>query len=262
MKESIEKKVKDYESNADELDAARQMAQEELNFDEIAPSTEQNEIDDQEEGSNESESFLYFNPDRPENQQNYDIGIDIGLSARTVIIDVNQSRMSTDDFIKLVRSLNLEQMEFFLHVLKSIKLNKQPLRTFLTGGAGVGKSVVIRALNEALNRHLCSTEGDNPENCRVLLCAPTGKAAFNIGGTTVHSAFKIPASQGFTYKQLDSDSLNALRTKYRDLSVVMIDEVSMVGNNMLNFINERLKHIKGSRDYFGGVHVVLIGDLF
>ena len=74
-----------------------------------------------------------------------------------------------------------------------------------------------------------SASGAN--NCKILLCAPTGKAAFHINGVTLHSAFRIPASQGYDCSPLSSDVLNTLRTKYNDLAVIMIDEVSMVGNN-------------------------------
>lgn len=122
--------------------------------------------------------------------------------------------------------------------------------------------MLVTALFEALQRYLTSDPGENPEDCRVLLCAPTGKAAFHINGITLHSAFRIPANQGYDRTLLSSDALNSLRTKYRNLTVVMIDEVSMVGNNMLNLINERLKQIKGNTLPFGGLHMIFIGDLF
>ena len=94
------------------------------------------------------------------------------------------------------------------------------------------------------------------------MSAPTGKAAFNINGRTVHSAFFLPVSQGYkVYKPLDTEKLNTLRVKYRNLSVVFIDEVSMVGHDMLNFINLRLQQIMGTTKVFGGVSMILIGDL-
>ena len=121
---------------------------------------------------------------------------------------------------------------------------------------------MTRALYQTLHRYLCSSEGQNPRECRILLAAPTGKAAYNINGTTLHSALFLPVSQGYrVYKPLETEKLNTLRTKYRHLSVIFIDEISMVGHDMLNFINLRLQQIKGNLKVFGGIHMILIGDL-
>jgi nucleoside-triphosphatase THEP1 len=95
--------------------------------------------------------------------------------------------------------------------LHSIKTKDEPLRLFLSGGAGVGKSTVTNALYEALTRYLNSVPGENPDEVKVVKVAPTGKAAFNIKGNTLHSAFKIPANRGFQYCTLDTDRLNTIR---------------------------------------------------
>ena len=97
---------------------------------------------------------------------------------------------------------------FFYHVLHSIKTSDKPLKLFLSGGAGVGKSTVTNALHEALIRYLNSMPGENPDEIKVLKPAPTGKAAFNINGITLHSTFKVPANKGLEYCKLDSDRLN------------------------------------------------------
>ncbi|XP_070541413.1 uncharacterized protein [Ptychodera flava] len=92
--------------------------------------------------------------------------------------------------------------------------------------------------------------------------APTGKAAYNLGGTTIHSALQIPASQGFHYRALSTDKLNTLQAKYRNLKVILIDEISMVGNGMFNYVNLRLQQIMGNKKLFGGVSIISSGDLF
>ena len=94
------------------------------------------------------------------------------------------------------------------------------------------------------------------------MCAPTGKAAYNVGGNTIHSAFCIPASQGFSYKPLNMQQLNSFQSKYRYLTVVFIDEISMVGRKMFNYINTRLQEIKGNTEPFGGVSINAFGDLY
>ena len=73
---------------------------------------------------------------------------------------------------------------FFYHVLNSVKTGKLPLRLFLSGGAGVGKSTVTNALYEALIRYLNAQTENYPDDISVVKVAPTGKAAFNIRGNT------------------------------------------------------------------------------
>ena len=96
------------------------------------------------------------------------------------------------------------------------------------------------------------------------MLAPTGKAAFNIKGNTIHSALAIPACQSLkNYKPLDSSRLNTLRCQLGGLKLIFLDEISMVGSTMFNVpIDNRLKDIKGSKQDFGGVSIVAIGDLF
>ena len=96
------------------------------------------------------------------------------------------------------------------------------------------------------------------------MLAPTGKAAYNIKGNTIHSTLAIPASQSLkNYKRLDSGRLNTLRCQIGGTQLIFIDEISMVGNAMFSIqINNRLKDIKGSSLPFGGVSIVAIGDLF
>ncbi|XP_028403418.1 ATP-dependent DNA helicase PIF1-like [Dendronephthya gigantea] len=96
------------------------------------------------------------------------------------------------------------------------------------------------------------------------MLAPTGKAAFNVKGNTIHNALAIPACQSLkNYKPLDSSRLNTLRCQLGGLKLIFLDEISMVGSTMFNVqINNRLKDVKGCRDDFGGVSIVAIGDLF
>lgn len=91
--------------------------------------------------------------------------------------------------------LNSKQREFVMHVLKCFKTNQNlPLRIFLSGSAGTGKSFVIKILYHLITKHLRSIPGDiNEDSDVMLLAASTGVAAHLIGGNTFHSAFKIMA---------------------------------------------------------------------
>ena len=143
-------------------------------------------------------------------------------------------------------------------MLNSVKTDKLPL----SRGAGVGKSTVTNALYEALIRYLNALPENNPDDISVVKVAPTGKAAFNIRGNTLHSAFKIPANRAFNYCTLDRDRLNITRSQLQRMQVVFIDEISMVGSGMFNFLDLQLQQIMGTKEPFGSLSKITVGDLF
>ncbi|XP_063442198.1 uncharacterized protein LOC134722507 [Mytilus trossulus] len=258
----LEKKAKQYEGKVIDLEKAIEEAENDCNEnDQIAPATQQVEMEDAEIGPTESEQYVHFNPDRPTEHRLYDMSREVGIEARTVELTNHANRISERDYFDLIRSLNKKQWEFFQHVVTWVKTKHEPFYTFLTGGAGCGKSVVVRTIFQALHRHLCSIEGEDPDDIRILLCAPTGKAAYNINGLTIHNAFQIQPNKGLD-QSLSCDVLNTLRMKYRNLSLILIDEISMVGNKMFSLLERRLKKIKGSNCSFGGVSIIAIGDFF
>jgi len=106
------------------------------------------------------------------------------------------------------------------------------------------------------------TEGESPDDIKILLCAYTGKAAYNIDGTTIASAFHKEMYQ--PQQHMHADKLNTSRTKYRNLSAIIIDEISMVGNtiHVLTLINERLRELTCTKRDFGGVSIIAVGDLY
>ncbi|KAK3097672.1 hypothetical protein FSP39_011969 [Pinctada imbricata] len=257
----VDNKANFYEKNIDDIERAMQEAEEEFaQHDEIAPNAQQTNADDEAEGQQEASDFVMFNPDRPLEHRRYDIGADIGASTSVPNIECHSDRVSDDEYLKLVRSLNIKQREFFTHVLHWINTKDQPLYAFLSGGAGVGKSVLIKAIYQALHRQLHSIEGEDPDDIRILLCAFTGKAAYNINGVTIASAFHKKYNQ--SNQSMSSDELNTFRMKYRNLSVVIIDEISMVGGKMLSFIDCRLKQLTATNKPFGGISIIAVGDLF
>jgi ATP-dependent exoDNAse (exonuclease V) alpha subunit len=116
---------------------------------------------------------------------------------------------------------------------------------FVTGKAGTGKSTLIQHLRGTV-------EG----NCVVI--APTGVAAMNVQGATIHSFFRFPP------RMLTDDDVTAIRRKkpYKKLDLLIVDEVSMVRADVLDAMDRflRLNGPKKNRP-FGGVPVVLVGDL-
>ncbi|WP_333794086.1 ATP-dependent DNA helicase [Hyphomicrobium sp.] len=116
---------------------------------------------------------------------------------------------------------------------------------FVTGRAGTGKSTLLRALRSAVDSELA-------------VVAPTGLAAVNVGGQTIHSFFGLPP------RLIRSDDIRRSRNGQvmRKLSFLVIDEVSMVRSDLMWAIDQSLRVNRGRpREPFGGVRLVLFGDL-
>lgn len=225
-------------------------------YDSIAPFTQDIEYQDEAVGDKDL---------HPDFNENYDLSDDVGIpstvsSSEPLVLN----EMQDQEYRQLIQTLNKKEKEFFYHILHLIKTSDRPFYYFLSGGAGVGKSLLIRALYQAAVKHYNSRAGENFNEVKILLLAPTGKAAYGIKGNTVHSALAIPACQSLkTYKPLDSSRLNTLRCKLRAVQLIFLDEISVIGNTMLNVqINNRLKDIKGSKEVFGGISIIALGDLF
>ena len=142
-----------------------------------------------------------------------------------------------------------------------IKTSEKPFYAFLSGGGGVGKSLLIKSIYQAALKYYNSRAGQDFRRVQILLLAPTGKAAYLIKGNKIHSAFGILARQSLkNYKRLDSGRLNTMRCELGALKLILLDEMSMVGNSMFTVqLNNRLK---GTKEDFGGVSIITLGDLF
>ena len=127
---------------------------------------------------------------------------------------------------------------------------------FLTGKAGTGKTTFLRRLKQECPKQL-------------TVVAPTGVAAINAEGVTIHSLFQLPPQvflptpearkQLFAEMQMRAQKQRVLR----NLELLVIDEVSMVRSDLLDTIDAVLRHIKHRPNHpFGGVQVLFIGDLF
>lgn len=114
----------------------------------------------------------------------------------------------------------------------------------VTGGAGTGKSTFIKWLARSFEGH-------------VLIAAPTGVAAINVDGKTLHSMCVLPPAW-----ILDSDIKDYKPSIARGARLLIIDEVSMVNANLLDGVSAFFKKNRGVDKPFGGLPVVLVGDLF
>ena len=197
--------------------------------------------------------------------EGYDLSEDIGIPSTSLNTEpVILNELPDDQYREMVQMLNTEQKEFFYHILHEIKTAETPFHCFLSGGAGVGKSHLTKTLYQAALKYYNTRAGEDFHEVKVLPLAPTGKAAYIIRGNTIHSTLGITANQSLiNYTKLDSSRLNTLRNQLGGAQLIFLDEISMVGNCMLNIqINSRLKDIKGSKEDFGGVSIIAICDLF
>ena len=228
-------------------------------IDDIAPSTIQQQWDDEAEGVSKNTEYEFFNPKRTVQQQNYDIGKDMGVPM-AVSDELLKGCIPDNEYYALVRKLNFKQHEVFLHINQWIRTKSEPLRIFLSGGAGTGKSVLITALYQSLHRYLILNSIDDLDHIHVVRCAPTGAAAYNIEGITFHHAFDIHVQQKF--QPLIAQKANNLYNKSKYMSVLIVDEISLVSNMLFKQIDTRLQQIKKNTHPFGNIHIILVGDLF
>ncbi len=121
---------------------------------------------------------------------------------------------------------------------------------FLTGKAGTGKTTFLKALKEHTSK-------------RIIVVAPTGVAAINASGVTIHSFFQLPPSiyvPGMAIKER-FDFAKEKRRILRTLDMLVIDEISMVRADLLDAIDNVLRRYRDATRPFGGVQLLMIGDL-
>lgn len=144
-------------------------------------------------------------------------------------------------------------------------INQTDQPVFLTGKAGTGKTTLLKKIVEETFK-------------RTVIVAPTGIAALNAGGVTIHSFFQLPFGAfvpDFNHQFPDHvkiENKNTLRHHFRmnaqkraifrNLELLIIDEVSMLRADLLDAIDWALRNIRGINEPYGGVQVLFIGDLF
>ena len=168
---------------------------------------------------------------------------------------------SQNDYLE-TEIMNIETENIERHIAKEYMLHTGR-HLFLTGKAGSGKTTLLKEIMDSTDKN-------------VVVVAPTGVAAINAGGVTIHSlltlpltAFvpddKYPESQTVTSRTMlrrhmkyNKEKLNLLR----EMDTLVIDEVSMVRADMMDAIDFVLRSVRRRADPFGGVQVIMIGDLY
>lgn len=158
-------------------------------------------------------------------------------------------------FATLVKLKGMEKDEIFEMAERYVKATGRSV--FLTGKAGTGKTTFLR--------HIVQTTSK-----RLIVLAPTGVAAINAGGSTIHSFFQLPLCPYLPdvkelvteyqiperYKSLRKERIKMIRT----LDLLIIDEISMVRADLLDAVDMTLRKYRRNDRPFGGVQLLMIGD--
>lgn len=137
-------------------------------------------------------------------------------------------------------TLSPEQQRLFDHFEKTLS------HMFITGKAGTGKSVLLQYIK-------LHSQKD------IIVVAPTGVAALNVGGQTIHSLFLFPP----TFIDTRSLKLAPKTAKIlKNIDTLVIDEVSMVRADLMDGIDFLLRQARGNDQAFGGVQLLMFGDLY
>ena len=140
--------------------------------------------------------------------------------------------------------------------LQIIQFTRRSL--FLTGKAGTGKSTFMRHIAATIKK-------------KHIILAPTGIAAINAGGSTLHSFFKLPfhpllpTDKRYTARNIRNTlKYNGEKTKLlREVELIIIDEISMVRADIIDFIDKVLRiYNRNMREPFGGKQLLLVGDIY
>jgi hypothetical protein len=150
--------------------------------------------------------------------------------------------------------MNIEKNEAFELAFSFITETAESI--FLTGKAGTGKTTFLKYLKDNCSKN-------------IVVAAPTGVAAINAGGVTLHSLFQLPFHPFLPTQPSRDDLLRKLKFNnqrlnlLRKMEVLVIDEISMVRADTLDAIDCILRNVRRNYEYpFGGVQLLFIGDLF
>ena len=144
--------------------------------------------------------------------------------------------------VKDIDALNLVQRKLF------DKIEHTHQNFFIQGQAGTGKSTFIKYLKKHSKK-------------RIRLVAPTAIAALNIEGVTIHSMFTLPLSDFLILRDVLSTRRKKLKSILKKTDILIIDEASMLRPDILDAIEALCCQARGNLALFGGLQIILIGDL-
>ena len=171
-------------------------------------------------------------------------------------------------YYESLSKFNKLQYLYFINFVRDMKTGKQFLH-FIRGGSGTGKSYLIKSIYQTWIRYHQPMLGLKPDEVPphselkilVLVGAYTGKAAFAVRGDTIARLFKFRVRAPPQYVPLSNNTRKDLEALYKDVNLIIMDEVSMIGCNLLYKCDLRTRQFKDNdNEFFGGLPVILVGD--
>ena len=223
------------------------------------PEGQQEHDDNEMDEIQPDDQFDHLNPDNLENSPQNLFAMEFRPIEVRPLLEIRKDVRRLDYYQRTVVEIAIRHARCFVKARCGVNPIPNPPLVMVDGAAGSGKSATINVMKEIVQLIL-QQPGDNPECPRILLCAPTGTAAVNIQGQTLHSAF------GFTFGDqhysLSDKNRDTKRSIFKNLRFLIIDEVSMVKADQLYQLDLRLRELmmKPDKD-FGGVSIFLFGDI-
>jgi hypothetical protein len=271
--EAIEKNAKQYNQHSDEIDKG---------FETVQNGTMIDHMWDDIDESNENSQILtgmYMQDEGKEENAVFDVNEKTSSQlSKKYIMEAQKELLTTKEYCASFRMLNMKQKQLMLYIrqwcknsLKCLKAGKNvdPFRIFLSGPGGTGKSHVIKMIHRDINYffrlyvNMFRNEYAAIENPLVLLTAYTGTAAYNINGSTLHSTLALPVGGN---KNISYEKRNTLENRLCDLKLFIIDEISLISQQILKLCHERLCLAKkiplADNIYFGNTSILAVGDFY
>lgn len=221
----IEENRKSYEYHSSEIQRAVENIEEfgiaEECWNILAPQVEQMQCEDRRTGTTEVPTISNVFDHNSSSSVNHDLGL------VPYEVEFSNERMTKFEWYNHLLSLNTLQSQvhdFIVHWCTKMLLSHKcrtpdPFHIFLTGGAGVGKSHLVRAIVQTINHFF--QRNNQVQDMHVMVCAPTGAAAYNISGYTLHAAFLLPVNvkRSDDYIPLSGERLASLKESIGNFKV-------------------------------------------
>ena len=177
--------------------------------------------------------------------------------------------MNFQDYCRHVHTLNKDQCHIVMYNRAWCKSyinalrhgeKQEGYRIFLSGPGGTGKSHVVCLIQRDMSHFFKHTVKPDDDQPIVLITAPTGSAAFQIGGSTIHSAFLLHDN----FKSKPSwEKRSQMQLKLEHMMLSITDEISMVGFKQFQSMNQTMCTLKGTTDgNWGDICVLAVGNLY
>ena len=218
--------------------------------------------DDEEDEENEPDDYITEETTEPADIASFETEARAKAVKALNTFNAGMEMMPEDDFLNAIKSLNTEQQRIFHDFCERMSdrtLVQEPFYCYISGEAGTGKSFLMRLMINFMKR-MAKQSGTELHKPLHITVAPTGVAAWIIGGDTIESALAIQPNTRQAHLRASSSQNSNLQFLYEHLKVIFLDEVSMVGSNQFKKMDFRMQDIMMNTKFMGGVSMIICGD--